>query len=1356
MPATRDLPPLPFLGGESLNFSAGGVINGTVNADGTIETEFAPPDDALPGVDIGPVEVSSSVSGGFLWEVDPDSGEWVLLEASASLGIEASAEAGFYVPIWTPPPVYCGVVVGVEAGLELEITMWQEELDPDYAFAAAVVPWVEGVVGVGVKGVGDLEGYIREGMYFEFLVPLDPGEACWPDAYLDRFGVFARAGVRAHWATFELFDVNQTWAINLGGGGKALLLRPMDERAHGGPRLMDRAHLEGPYNLFVANADAPSPLRSDDAPTRIVEMGFPRAVPSLAAADDDLLLAYVEDDETRPTINGTRVVFTKYVAGDTWTDVVAVDDDGTADYRPCIAAFANGDALLAWENIKEPLSQGDDLDVATSKTEIAAAEYDAESAAWGPRQTLLPDPDDAYFDHSPRLATAADGTQTAMVAWVREEVRPGELNLPCSLHYAVHDSTWLTAGEITTGLQHPVIDTALAYYNNGRAVLLFTVDTDDDEPANDYFFTTVADRELFGAEYDSGGWNDVIQLTNDVVEDSHPQAAYDTNGNLVIVWHRCQALYSAALAPGDPLSDLPQEARCVVDLRGAFAAGGEFRLAATPNGRIALVWQAVSPGWQEVGDPDEVPTGGSIVDHHQEGDQVDVDVGVWYALYDPDSEEWSRPLPLPADTRMERSMAPVFSASGQLIMAYNAYTPDAADPTGTDVHYGDPETIEIVSDDPDATITIADVCRPVFPATADLYVGWHTISGDLGVTVADIHLSSPNPLPGTDVTIHATIRNYGDVPAENIAVRFGDGEWIASPDDIPGPLVAGNHAEVAVVWPVPYTVDPREITVEITSADWPGGYEDTDPSNNSATITVLAPDLTITDITAQPAGTGQQDLTIRVANVGALPSPDATLTLHEDDPNGATLPDGDALAVPALLPGAYDDVQYRWLGAPAGRHLVCAVADESDTVAEFDETNNTRFVQVPDNSGACCLPAGTCVEDQTALQCSDLEGTWLGMGSDCGPPDPCPIIIDIEIMTDDYPSETTWQIIEYPSMAVVSSGGPYADPGTLYTEQLTLPRSGCYHFVIHDSYGDGICCGYGDGYYSVYWNGALACTGGEFGSEDGCLCLGSCPPDCFGTGACCIVGGCLEDQTALQCVEWVGTWLGLGSDCGPPDPCTTITGACCQSVGWCVEDQTALQCIEWGGTWLGVGSDCGPPDPCTTIIDIEIMTDDYPSETTWEIIAYPSLAVVDSGGPYAEPGTLYTEQATLPLGGCYHFVIYDSFGDGICCAYGDGYYNVYCNGALACDGGEFGSEEWCLCMGSCPHACFGDFEIGDVNCDGSVDFFDIDGFIEAIIDPAGYEAAYPDCDIMLADCNGDGSVDFFDIDSFIELVTGGG
>ncbi len=61
---------------------------------------------------------------------------------------------------------------------------------------------------------------------------------------------------------------------------------------------------------------------------------------------------------------------------------------------------------------------------------------------------------------------------------------------------------------------------------------------------------------------------------------------------------------------------------------------------------------------------------------------------------------------------------------------------------------------------------------------------------------------------------------------------------------------------------------------------------------------------------------------------------------------------------------------------------------------------------------------------------------------------------------------------------------------------------------------------------------------------------------------------------------------------------------------------------------------------------------------------------------------------------------------------------------------------------------------GDLNCDGNVDFGDINPFVLALTNPAGYAAKYPNCNIMLADINGDGRVDFGDINPFVRLLTG--
>ena len=64
--------------------------------------------------------------------------------------------------------------------------------------------------------------------------------------------------------------------------------------------------------------------------------------------------------------------------------------------------------------------------------------------------------------------------------------------------------------------------------------------------------------------------------------------------------------------------------------------------------------------------------------------------------------------------------------------------------------------------------------------------------------------------------------------------------------------------------------------------------------------------------------------------------------------------------------------------------------------------------------------------------------------------------------------------------------------------------------------------------------------------------------------------------------------------------------------------------------------------------------------------------------------------------------------------------------------------------------------MGDLNCDGVVNFADINAFILALGGQPGYQAAFPNCNWMLADVNGDGQVNFADINPFVALLSGNG
>ncbi|MCG3128847.1 MAG: hypothetical protein CHACPFDD_03743 [Phycisphaerae bacterium] len=82
--------------------------------------------------------------------------------------------------------------------------------------------------------------------------------------------------------------------------------------------------------------------------------------------------------------------------------------------------------------------------------------------------------------------------------------------------------------------------------------------------------------------------------------------------------------------------------------------------------------------------------------------------------------------------------------------------------------------------------------------------------------------------------------------------------------------------------------------------------------------------------------------------------------------------------------------------------------------------------------------------------------------------------------------------------------------------------------------------------------------------------------------------------------------------------------------------------------------------------------------------------------------------------------------------------------------GEYSdSDTWRLwAVGIVP-----EYLLGDLNCDGIVNGFDIDPFLEALYDPAQYAADYPDCYRANADIDEDGTVSSFDIDDFLELIS---
>lgn len=65
----------------------------------------------------------------------------------------------------------------------------------------------------------------------------------------------------------------------------------------------------------------------------------------------------------------------------------------------------------------------------------------------------------------------------------------------------------------------------------------------------------------------------------------------------------------------------------------------------------------------------------------------------------------------------------------------------------------------------------------------------------------------------------------------------------------------------------------------------------------------------------------------------------------------------------------------------------------------------------------------------------------------------------IELITDNYGGETSWQLEDSNGNVVVSGSGYSNDQTVTVTECIV---DGDFTFLIQDTYGDGICCGYGN------------------------------------------------------------------------------------------------------------------------------------------------------------------------------------------------------------------------------------------------------------------------------------------------------
>ena len=237
--------------------------------------------------------------------------------------------------------------------------------------------------------------------------------------------------------------------------------------------------------------------------------------------------------------------------------------------------------------------------------------------------------------------------------------------------------------------------------------------------------------------------------------------------------------------------------------------------------------------------------------------------------------------------------------------------------------------------------------------------------------------------------------------------------------------------------------------------------------------------------------------------------------------------------------------------------------------------------------------------------------------------------VKVKILTDDWPTQSSWTLVDSDDKSIKERGS-FNKENKVYKDGFCL-QSGSYKFTINDNWGDGLCPKWSNseycGSYEVKVNDIIAGGGSSFGYE--------------------------QERNFTVCTS--------DDQCNDNNECTIDS---CYK-GLCIYEK--LECSECGGN----------------NVEVLIKTDDWAYHTTWELRSINTDSILYSGGAYDKAGYVYIENYCAPQGN-YKFVIYDSYGDGLCPTWSSvcGYYEVRVNDISVVSGAAFSIEqmkEFTLC-----------------------------------------------------------------------------
>ncbi|HOW72830.1 MAG TPA: CARDB domain-containing protein [Phycisphaerae bacterium] len=665
--------------------------------------------------------------------------------------------------------------------------------------------------------------------------------------------------------------------------------RPMsrDYRAAGPARFVGQGtDKPGTGKQSSRTADRP-PQPNGPSEQMLVENVFPNSAPAIAASGNSLMLLYVEDNGLPNDLQFTDIHWTRFDGG-SWSTPVPILPDSRAEFGPQVAFDGNGDAIAAWERVKDPAFDTPELPAMAAELEIVWARWDHATQAWTSPAALT---NNDYLDHGPQICgPLQDGSLLLVWTGNTQNLFLG-YGLPgTASNSTVYWSRWDPASQAWGALAALVgnmtcqLSASLAG-NGDTAVYAWTQDMDSD-------LGTTGDQELWTCTYTGSGWGPPVQRTDNSLPDRYAHAAVSPDGMVYLAWLQGEDLVMDTNFAGAPST---------VRADSQTAGFADLEMTLGPAGNLVLIWQ------------------------EQSEDGPDANCTV----YDPISGRWSKDIPLFSDAASERAFSAVWDDSGNLTLAYNRIELQYVTRTVT-LEGGQQLEIENVPEQ----------------GRVDLGVLKCPVGKDLMIGTSDFLVEGSSYLPPAELKLSATVHNVGNLAVENAVVAFYDGDPASGGAEIArktisGWLDGGAAATAEVRWTVP---EPAAVHALYAVADLDGAHTEIDDENNTAAVTVGGTDLSLMLVSSEARQDGSARIILSVVNRG-VGAPATSVALR---PAGGTETPIATVEAPALGAGLSSQVAVDLPAAilQPGNNLFTATADDANVANDVDPNNNSTTFNV--------------------------------------------------------------------------------------------------------------------------------------------------------------------------------------------------------------------------------------------------------------------------------------------------------------------------------------------------------------------------------------------------------------------------